>query len=654
MLSLPQAAFSANAPETNPSQDAESSDELMLFEDMPEVVSASRQATPINWLSAPVSIVTDEDIHYSGATNIPEILQFVPGVDVLRQNRNQYMAGVHGLESAYSDRTLVLLDGQEINDPVFIGTEWTRIPVMMEDIERIEVVRGPGGAAWGANAYNGVVNIITKDPEKQRGALLSTTDSFFGDMYHQGRYASRWGAWVNRASFAYRGVQSSDRAIHGNDFVSYDSGQDSMFSDKAVYRWSDETSLTLGGTYENSLYGEYPMAKNSNINTLIISPTKSRLQRTTYSARLDRQVDRDTSGYLQYFGEYSENTSLVMPRYGWLDNKIEGQYNFRPVSSHSISVGGNFLWSNVWSAENISQQLANSPINEYQAGLFLIDRWQMSDRLVLETQARGDWYSPVQTDWSLRTSAMYAVDAEKNHILRLSGAKAFRAPMAGTREIVSHQGLVFPPSTYAFTFNPNPDLVNEEAYSVEAGYTGRLTKHLTLRDNLYYQRCDRLIGTVINTNPFTHFVTMKYMNLSGADAYGNEVELALEGKPGKLSAWYALNLLVPDNGQGNFRGYYPAQNKTGLTGRLNLPQDWTLNTNYLFTSTSEADQYIGQNVSPQHRWDIAVTKKITANIEATFGVNDILNTTDPPVYQAVMLAHDTPGRTFFARLQARF
>lgn len=129
------------------------------------VVSASRQEQKITQTSVPVSIITAEDIHYSGLTNIPEILQFTPGVDMLKISRFRYAVGVRGLHDFISDRTLVLINGRSAESPLFGGSEYYTLPIFMEDIERIEVVRGPGGAALGANAFNGVVNIITKKPE---------------------------------------------------------------------------------------------------------------------------------------------------------------------------------------------------------------------------------------------------------------------------------------------------------------------------------------------------------------------------------------------------------------------------------------------------------------------------------------------------------
>ena len=152
--------------------------------EIPLVVSASRQEQKISEISVPVTIITAEGIHASGLTNIPEILQFYTGMDVARLDRTRYIVGVHGMHSEYSDRTLVLIDGRNALNPVFGAPNWLQLPIFVEDIERIEIVRGPSGAVWGANAYTGVINIITRKAG-QGSSLVSTNVNEYGDVYSQ-------------------------------------------------------------------------------------------------------------------------------------------------------------------------------------------------------------------------------------------------------------------------------------------------------------------------------------------------------------------------------------------------------------------------------------------------------------------------------------
>ncbi len=124
---------------------------------------------------AAVYVLTSEDIMRSGATSIPEALRLVPGVDVARVNANSWAISVRGFNGTLDDKLLVLIDGRTVYDPLFSGVYWDIQDAVLEDIDRIEVIRGPGASLWGANAVNGVINIITKKAGDTQGALASAT-----------------------------------------------------------------------------------------------------------------------------------------------------------------------------------------------------------------------------------------------------------------------------------------------------------------------------------------------------------------------------------------------------------------------------------------------------------------------------------------------
>lgn len=639
------------------------------------MISAARQEQPANWLSVPVTVITAEDIHYSGARTIPEVLQFAPGLDVLRVERDRYAIGVRGLHDTIADRTLTLVDGRAADSPHFGGSEFYRLPVFLEDIKRIEVLRGPGGAAWGANAFTGVINIITKEPEECLGWLGQVSVTHFGDIFSHARWAAKEGKWSWMTSVGYADIKSSERAMDSPVYETWappieqalmgyggyearDYTHGFMFDGKAVYRISDQSKASLGLAVSSSTFGDYEFGGYY---------ARDGGAQHSYRpfARIDTKFDDDSSGYLQYFGKFERMNSPPSAVIETRENDWEAQYSFRPADKHRATVGGNFRWINLDYSFYDDEQLhyAGEPYNEFWAGLFVMDRWDVTDRLVLEAQLRGDWYSQTQTDWSGRLSAMYAVDPAKRHILRLSGAKAFRAPLTSLRETETHRIYLplpsppFPPDLYGFNVLP-PDhhLMNEETTSIELGYTGRLSKHLTLRVDGYYQRFERLIGYRTLDDPLLlgrGFYAPD--NIGPANGFGAETELVLEGKPGKLAVWYAYNVVDPEYDKQSTRSYLPARHKAGLTGRLRLPHDVTLNVNYKFadttpmpTQTPEGDRF--------HQLDIAVAKEVFKGAgEVMIGVQDVLNGERGPDFATGQLtAHETPGRTFFVRLQVRF
>ncbi len=623
-----------------------------------EVVSASRQAQKMGELSVPVSIITADDIHYSGLMSIPEILQFAPGVDVLQIDRNRYAVGVRGLHEIYSDRLLSLIDGRAAGSVTSGGPAFPRLPIFLEDIERIEIVRGPGGAAWGANAFTGVVNIITKDPEDCLGWLASTRWDQFGDSYSQVRWAETQGKWSWRQSVGYEDRESSDSAIDGDNFLSHDFSRNWRFDGKAIYRATEATKMSFGLGYSYLKSGDFEfgnrfLGKNNRLNTL------------RSFVRIDHEFDDETSGYLQVFSNHNSVKEPALLDYYENENDIEGQLNFAVAENHRMSVGGNFRWVRIDGEGSSDPQTFiyhGAPLNEYWGGLFAIDRWQASERLTIEGQVRGDWYSETQKDWSGRLTALYALDEAKDHVLRLSTANAFRAPLIilrqGTAQRIAHP---FVPGVFLLNLlEPTEDLHNEETYSLEAGYTGRFTRNVTLRADTYYQRFESLIGFKTVADPLA--IGRSFFmpdNIDGADSWGTEVQLILEGKRGTLSTWYAYNDFEPDQGHQEIRAYLPAKHKVGATARLFLDDDWTVNLNYKFTDVTSGDHANPLNrvsPGPSHRLDLAFSKRcFKGNGELIFGVSDMFSKDNDPVPGVgAVTMHDTPGRTFFVEMQLRF
>ena len=144
-------------------------DELMRI----EVTSVSKRPQRLSDTAAAVSVLTGDDIRRLGVTNIAEALRTIPGVEVARIDGTKWAVSVRGFNGGYSTKLLVLVDGRSVYSPLFSGVFWDHVDTMLEDIDRIEVIRGPGAAIWGSNAVNGVINIITKRAADTQGTLVS-------------------------------------------------------------------------------------------------------------------------------------------------------------------------------------------------------------------------------------------------------------------------------------------------------------------------------------------------------------------------------------------------------------------------------------------------------------------------------------------------
>jgi iron complex outermembrane recepter protein len=139
-----------------------------------QVTSVSKKEQKLSQTGAAVYVITQEDIRRSGATNIPDLLRQAPGVEVAQIDANTYAISIRGFNDRLADKVLVMIDGRTVYTPTTSGVYWDQQDVPLEDIDRIEVIRGPGGTVWGANAVNGVINIITKSAKDIKGGLVRT------------------------------------------------------------------------------------------------------------------------------------------------------------------------------------------------------------------------------------------------------------------------------------------------------------------------------------------------------------------------------------------------------------------------------------------------------------------------------------------------
>ena len=592
---------------------------------------------------------------------IAKMIELMPGVDVIKVDRNRYAVSVRGMHEVYSDKTLVLIDGRSAYSPVFGGAEWHRLPIFMEDIARIEVVRGPGGAAWGANAFNGVINIIMKKPADTLGHFATTTITEFGDSYTQYRWAKQDEKLSWRCSLGYKDMVSSDEAGSGEfetivpalnaftGFTSYkarDFGRSIVTDNSFIYQYSDDIKISFGIAHSNLETGAMAMGG-------VYPGGNSRYETTRVFTKIDREFDDGSTGYLQWFGNFESTNLNDNMDYSSSENDIELQYNFDWGDNHNVSIGANIRKIRIKDKSTHPQAiyLAGAPFDEQFMGAFVIDRWEISDRLTLESQFRGDYYSETETDWAGRVTALYALDADKNHMLRFSGAKAFRTPMASLRTVISTRvgpGIL--------NLTSVKDMPNEKIFSLEAGYTGRFDHGMTVRLDGYWQKYNNLVGL-----KFLPGAGVNIQNYSGedAEAWGAELEVGFENKSGKIAAWYAYNDFATEEYSQSIRTYEPAQHKYGLTARKYLADDVTFNVNFSFserTYMSTNTSIDGKATEDTYHLDMTLSRKIfDGKGEIMIGVSDLLSKYHKAAHTYnTWAAHKTSGRMFFMRMELKF
>ncbi|MDD2320627.1 MAG: TonB-dependent receptor plug domain-containing protein, partial [Geobacteraceae bacterium] len=158
-----------------------------------EVTSVSKKAEKLSDAAAAVFVITGDDLRRSGATSIPEALRMVPGLQVARIDASTWAVSSRGFNGRFADKLLVLMDGRSVYTPLYSGVFWNLQDTLLEDIERIEVIRGPGATLWGANAVNGVINIITKNAADTLGGVVTVGGGTLERGFGSARYGMKLG-----------------------------------------------------------------------------------------------------------------------------------------------------------------------------------------------------------------------------------------------------------------------------------------------------------------------------------------------------------------------------------------------------------------------------------------------------------------------------
>src|SRR3982075_1138173 len=219
-----------------------------------QVTSVSKRSQKLADAAAAIFVITQEDIRRSGARSIPESLRMVPGLQVARIDENKWAISSRGFNGRFANKLLVLIDGRSVYTPLFSGVYWNIQDVMLEDVDRIEVIRGPGATLWGANAVNGVINIITKKAKATQSGVVTAG----GGNEERGSVAGRYGDKIGKA-LSYR--------LYGKDFnwapseypkggTAHDGWEAQRGGFRADYTPAGSNSFTLQGDLYHSGYNE--------------------------------------------------------------------------------------------------------------------------------------------------------------------------------------------------------------------------------------------------------------------------------------------------------------------------------------------------------------------------------------------------------------
>lgn len=296
-----------------------------------EVVTYNKAPSPLLKTPAAIYVITSDDILRSGATTIADALRLAPGVEVGRMNSTTWAVGIRGLQNNFSKSVLVLIDGRNVYTPLFAGVYWDVQDLPLEDIDRIEVIRGPGGTIWGPNAGNGVINVITKKASTTQGvmanALAGTEDHTIDDL--------QYGA-ANSKQLSFRIFGRGFERAHEyhTDGINEDAWHQERVAIRADYASGRDTWFAEGNAYR----GDSPRIVGT-------TPLYDETSGGAINARWDRQLNQGNGFYVQAYFERTLRTDMAF--FGETRNTIDIDFihHFELAGHQQISYGGGLRWS---------------------------------------------------------------------------------------------------------------------------------------------------------------------------------------------------------------------------------------------------------------------------------------------------------------------
>ncbi|HLQ77145.1 MAG TPA: TonB-dependent receptor [Terriglobia bacterium] len=322
----------AQGSQTFPDVTAISLEDLMNL----KVTSVSKRAQKLADAPAAVFVITQEDIRRSGARSIPEALRLAPGVEVARIDENKWAIGSRGFNGRFANKLLVLIDGRTVYTPLFSGVYWNVQDVMVEDVDRIEVIRGPGATLWGANAVNGVINVITKSAQATQSGLI-TAEAGTEERILSG---ARYGGTIKDRGF-YRAYTKYSKWASSTDATGQDAfdGWDTLHGGfRFDSNMPGDNSYTVQGDIYHSGYGETLTAPTLTAPYLTTFRNNGDFSGGNILARWNRTFSKSTTSLQMYYDKTNTSAdSLLVDHQNIYD--IDFQHDVR-VNEHQELIWG--------------------------------------------------------------------------------------------------------------------------------------------------------------------------------------------------------------------------------------------------------------------------------------------------------------------------
>jgi iron complex outermembrane receptor protein len=438
-----------------------------------QVTSVSRKAESLADAPAAIFVITGDEIRRSAATTLPEALRLAPNLQVSRVDARNYAISSRGFNGVFADKMLVLIDGRTVYSPLFSGTFWDAQDVMLEDVDRIEVISGPGGTVWGANAVNGVINVITRSAQDTQGILLSG-----GAGSREKNGALRYGGQMGNGGY-YR--------VYGK-YSDNDDTRNSKGTALAEGWRRDQTGFRAdwGGRADNgTLQGDAYVGRLHQSGTRDIQTSGGNIL-----GRLNRELSDTSSVKIQAYLDHTlrDQPTAYVDRLTTAD--LEGQHAIKLGLQHTITWGGGYrlMQDKIENAGNFAFLPAS--LDSHVANVFAQDEIELARTLHLTLGAKLEHnnYTGRESLPSARLAWKFAPD----QLLWSALSQAVRSPSRIDRDFFAPSTPAIKNGVPQFVFNGGPDFQSEVARVAEVGYRGRLSSSVSIAVTANYSKYEDL------------------------------------------------------------------------------------------------------------------------------------------------------------------
>ena len=495
------------------------------------VTSVSKKREKLSDAAAAIDVVTGDDIENMGATSIAEALRKVPGMFVGRVDSHTWAISSRGFNDAFGNKLLVLMDGRSVYTPLFSGVYWDVQDTLLEDLDRIEVVRGPGATMWGANAVNGVISVITKNARDTQGTLLASgggnEEVAFASVRHGGQISSNA---FYRVYLKYNNRDSS--VLLNSDGRSADDRWQVL---RGGFRLDWEPGARDQFTFQGDVYGgeEDQTYQVATLTPPSFSSTTNRpteLAGANVLGRWTRSLSDDSEIRAQaYYDRTQREGALLEEHRDTMD--VDVQHRFQLGSRQEINWGANYRFTQDELDDSFTLTFNPRHRADHLVGLFGQDEITLvPDRLTTAIGIKLEHNDYTGFEYQPRASIHYR--PHERHSIWASVSRAVRTPSRAENDIRLNNEAIGPLPVVVSIFG-NPDFQSETVLAYEAGYRVRPSSHVSVDLALFYNEYQHLRTTetvgapapdpTLPGAPLVQRVNLD--NKATAETYGAEVSV---------------------------------------------------------------------------------------------------------------------------------